>query len=126
MKEKKQKVRVEITPEIRALFDEYHAETEKEVTRYIGAVTEDFQGKVSAIAEQFSSLHEKIDQVKETLDEHTETLDEHSRMLNMHTEMIGTIMEDVAEMKEELRTKADENDLGLLSNRITILEHKIA
>ena len=126
IKEKKvNTVEVKITPEIRALFDGYHKETEQERKRHVGALSEDFQHGLSAVAEQYSGLNEKIEDIKETLDEH-------GRILKMHTEMIGGIAEDVAvlkddvaEIKDELKTKADTTEVIHLSRRVSVLEQHV-
>lgn len=88
---------------------------EEEVHRYMGALKEDFQGMVSAVAERFSSLNEK--------------LDEHGRILEMHTEMIGTLMEDVSVLKEDvkeirdvLEEKADKKSVISLEARVSRIE----
>lgn len=145
------KIEVKITPEVRALFDGYHKETKQEmdkemkkyiaelnkksdedIKRYIGSLTEEYQGRTSAVAEQFSGLNEKIEEIKGTLDEHGKILNEHGkilnehgRMLKMHTEMIGTVMETAEEIKEELKNKADKNEVIHLSRRVSVLEHNV-
>jgi len=63
-----------------------------DIKRYLGALAEDFQGRVSAIAEQFPSIHRK--------------LDDHTRKLDEHTQMIGQLMVDVQEIKTDLRPHA--------------------
>jgi len=91
-----------------------------DVKRYMGALSEEFQGRVSAIAEQFQGLHDQIDGIHNKLDEHTKILD-------MHTEMIGMLMEDVSEIKEELKEKADKSDLKKKVNydEFASLERKV-
>jgi len=145
---KTKKVQIEITPEIRAFFDGYHKETKQEmdrrtslqdekreremrkyiaelnkksdedIKRYIGSLTEEYQGRVSAVAEQFSGLNEKVDSIKETLDEH-------GRILKIHTEMIGSLMETTEEIKEELKNKTDKTETIRLSRRVSVLEHHV-
>ena len=73
-----------------------YTHTTDEVKRYIGAVTEDFQHRVSAIAEQFLGLNEKIDANTNLLEG---KLDEHGKILNSHTEMIGRLMIDVETLR---------------------------
>ncbi|GEM_PF-1326597 len=55
---------------------------ENEVKRYLGALSENFQVQVSAIAEQFLGLNKKVD---------------------MNTEMTGQILEDVTVLKEDMK-----------------------
>ena len=64
-----------IPPKFRVLFDSYHSETEKKMTRYlaeqnkksnedikryIGSLTEEYQGRVSSVAEQHAGTNEKL------------------------------------------------------------------
>ena len=132
-----------LAPEVREALDSYHLEMQKyvdtlqkrsdeDIKRYIGSLTEEYQGRTSAVAEQFSGLNEKIDTIKETLDEH-------GRILEMHTEMIGTLMEDVSvlkedvavlkddvsEIKDELKNKADKTEVIHLSRRVSVLERNV-
>jgi uncharacterized coiled-coil DUF342 family protein len=109
-------VQVEITPEIRALFDGYHKETEQEMKRHVGALSEDFQHGLSAVAEQFSGLNEKIDVLGNEMKEVKAKLD-------MNTEMIGVLMETTEEIKDELKNKADKTETIRLAGRVSVLEH---
>ena len=72
-----------------------------DIKRYIGAVTEDFQHRVSAIAEQFSGLNDKLD---------------------THTEMIGRLMTDVEEIKVGMNDKVSRNEFNKLESRLVSLE----
>lgn len=86
-----------------------------DIKRYIGAVSEDFQHRVSAIAEQFSGLNKKIDNFGEKLDEH-------GRILNSHTEMIGRLMIDVEEIKVGMNEKVSRSEFNKLESRLVSLE----
>jgi chromosome segregation ATPase len=150
--------RKKLSSEIRAVLDVYSKETDKKIKaqaldfqRYTGALSENFQHGLSAVAEQYSGLVEKVDGIKETLDDH-------GRILKMHTEMIGVMMEDVSvlkedvavlkedvsvlkedvavlkedvavlktdvsEIKDEFKTKADKTEVMHLSRRVSVLEH---
>ncbi|MCK9352329.1 MAG: hypothetical protein WCT49_04600 [Candidatus Paceibacterota bacterium] len=94
----------------------------EEIKRYIGALSEEFQHRVSAIGEQFSSLHEKLDEHGKKLDEHGKKLDEHKRILDMHTEMIGEMSVDIQEIKDILDEKADKKSVILLEKRLLRVE----
>lgn len=87
----------------------------EEIKRYIGAVTENFQHQVSAIAEQFLGLNEK-------LDAHTEILYSHTEMLNTHTEMIGHLMVDMEDVKIGLQQKVSRDEFNKLESRLVSLE----
>lgn len=79
-----------------------------DIKRYLVALAEDFQGRVSAIAEQFPSIHRK--------------LDEHSQKLDIHTQMIGQLMVDVQEIKTDMKQKIDRNEFSRLEKRVIALE----
>ena len=65
----------------------------EEIKRYIGAVTEDFQHKVSAIAEQVSGFQEKFDK----------EMEEVKAKQDMQTEMIGGMAVDIEILKEDIK-----------------------
>ena len=94
----------------------------KEIKRYIGSISEDFQHKVSAIGEQFGGLNRKIDHVKETLDEHTKKFEKIDRKLDSHTVMIARVMEDVEEIKSGMHEKIDRKEFSKLEKRLVVLE----
>lgn len=83
-------------------------ERTEEIKHYIGIVAEDFQHRVSAIAEQFLGLNEK--------------LDEHSKKLDSHTEMIGRLMIDVEDIKVNMREKVNREEFNKLESRLVTLE----
>ncbi|MBI5798341.1 MAG: hypothetical protein HZB10_00210 [Candidatus Yonathbacteria bacterium] len=100
-----------------------------EIKRYLGALAEDFQGRVSAISEQFLGLNAKLDEhslkfesIDAKLDEHSLKLDEHSLKLDLHTQMIGQLMVDVQEIKTDLKQKVDRSEFARLEKRVIILE----
>lgn len=78
--------------------------------RYVGALSEEFKGQVSAVAEQFSGLNKKLD---------------------VHTEMIGGLKEDLEVMKEDLaiikadvRKRVTYEEFESLTKRVILLEKK--
>ena len=82
-----------------------------EVTRYIGAISEEFRGYVKAVAEQYGGLNHKLD---------------------AHTEMIGALAEDVAIIKTNIEllksavsAKVDYQDFAALEKRMRIVEGKL-
>ncbi len=117
--------------------------TGDDVKRYIGAVTEEFRGQVSAVAEQFLGLNEKVDQIDQkvssldqkvsSLDEKVSSLDEKVSSLDekvdclqntskTHTEMIGRLMTDVEEIKIGMLEKVSRQDFNKLESRLVALE----
>jgi chromosome segregation ATPase len=116
-------VEVKITPEIRALFDSYHKETEIEMKRHVGALSEEHQTRTSAVAEQYSGLVEKVDSIKKTLDSHTEMIGVIMEDVSVLKDDVAVLKKDVAEIKEDLKTKADKTEVVHLSRRVAVLEH---
>jgi uncharacterized protein YukE len=118
-----------LSPEVREALDAYHAETQahidalnkksdEDIKRYIGSLTEEYQGRTSAIAEQFSGLNEKVDTINQKLDMHTE-------IIGIIAEDVAVLKEDVAEIKDELKNKADKTEVIHLSRRVSVLEHRV-
>ena len=87
----------------------------KEIKRYIGSISEDFQHKVSGIAEQFGGLNKKIDLINDTLAIH-------GRKLDSHSVMIARVMEDVEEIKSGMHEKIDRKEFSKLEKRLVVLE----
>lgn len=87
----------------------------QEIKRYIGVISEDFQHRVSGIAEQFGGLNNKIDRIAEVQNEHTRKLDNHAIM-------IARVMEDVEEIKSGMREKVDRSEFVKLEKRMVVLE----
>ncbi len=90
-----------------------------EVQRYIGVVTEEFRGQVSAVAEQFLGLNEKFDRLDEKVDRLDTKL---SGKIDTHTEMIGRLMTDVEEIKIGMHEKVSRQDFNKLETRLVALE----
>ena len=93
-----------------------------DIKRYLGALAEDFQGRVSAISEQFLGLNTKLDEHSRKFESIDAKLDEHSRKLDSHTQMIGQLMVDVQEIKTDLKQKVDRSEFARLEKRVIILE----
>jgi len=122
--------RKKLSPEVRVALDVYSKETDKKIKiltldfqRYTGALSEDFQGKVSAVSEQFSGLNEKIDTINKTLDMHTEMIGALAEDVSILKEDVAVLKEDVSEIKEELKNKGDKSEIVRLDRRIAVLEH---
>jgi hypothetical protein len=109
-----------------------------EMKRYLGALHEDYKGKLDVVVEGINIIKKKQDQHTEILGRHekilnmhTEMLGRHEKILNMHTEMIGNIMEDVSVLKDdmqivkkELKKKVDYDEFLSLVQRVNKLEAK--
>lgn len=122
----------------------------EDIKRYLGALAEDFQGRVSAIAEQFFGVNEKLDGVitrldgvdgrldgidgrldgidgrldgiDGRLDGIDGRLDGIDKKLDTHTQMIGQLMVDVQEIKTDLKQKVDRSEFSPLEKRVVALE----
>ena len=95
---------------IKGYIDIQRAKSDEDMKRHVGALSEEFQGRVKAVAEQFGGLNEKLDS---------------------HTEMIGKLVVDmdivktnVEFMKDSLKKKVDYEKFTLLENRVSLVELK--
>ncbi|MEK7134709.1 MAG: hypothetical protein AAB819_03245 [Patescibacteria group bacterium] len=95
-----------------------------EVKQYLGVLSEDFQGRVSAIGEQFSGLHKKIDS-------HTKMIGDIAvRMTGMESRLSAVELntaitkEDVEFIKSHLKQKVDQEEFSALVRRVSLLERK--
>lgn len=107
-----------------------------EVKRYLGSLSEDFQGKVSAIGEQMVGLFEQTKAIRETQEEHSKILTHHTQILNHHSqllghhsellanhsEMIGRLLLDVHDIKNE---KVGHSDFSRLEKRVLKIENRL-
>ncbi len=83
-----------------------------EVKRYLGSLSEDFQHKVSAIAEQHVGLNKKIDDYAQAI----------TMRLDSHTEMIGKLLLDVQDIKNE---KIGRTEFSQLEKRVLRIENRL-
>lgn len=88
-----------------------------DMKRYVGSLSEDFQGRVRAIGEQFSGLNRKLD-----------AHDEQFKVVHL---TLGSIKEDLEVMKEDLaiikfdvKKRVTYDDLTTLTKRVLLLEKK--
>ena len=117
------------TDEVLKYIKEVSTDFDKKITTHIGAVTEDFQHRVSAIAEQFSGLNNKLDKhtteisrINDKLDTQTTEVSRINDKLDTHTEMIGRLMIDVEEIKVGMHEKVSRSDFNKLESRLVSLE----
>ena len=120
--------------------------TGNEVKRYLGVLSEDFQGRVDTITEQYHDIKKDIGtikgdiveikadlvEVKADIVEIKADIVEIKHVQHSHTEMIGTLMEDVEIvkqniefLKEGLKKKVDYDEFIALERRISALETKV-
>jgi hypothetical protein len=85
--------------------------TNDDVRRYVGAVSEEFQGYVSAVAEQYMSIHEKLDSVVETV--------------GGIKEDVEIIKSNIEILKSGIRIKVDYQDFEALERRVRLMETKM-
>lgn len=102
-----------------------------DMKRYVGSLSEDFQGRVSAIGEQFSGLNRRLDthdKQFEKIDEQFKKIDEQFKIVHLS---LGSMKEDLEVMKEDLTIiKADVkkrvtyDEFTALTKRVLLLEKK--
>ncbi len=91
--------------------------TGDDMKRYLGSLSEDFQHKVSAIGEQFSSLHDDVRDIKRTVGNHTEMIGK--LMLDMNI-----VKSDVQEIKTDMKQKVDLQQFARLEKRVLAIESR--
>jgi hypothetical protein len=94
---------------------------QNELKRYPGSLSEEFQGRVSAIGEQFAGLNQKIDRHHE---ENTVKFAQIYKQLHSSALTIQVIQEDLAIIKGGLKKKVDYDEFQLLAHRVAALERK--
>jgi len=82
----------------------------KEYECYIGAVNEDTQDKVSAVAEQLVGVNKNLDSVNKTLDSHTE-------IIGSMKEDIEVIKTNIGFIKGDLKKKIDYEEFEVLEKK---------
>ena len=105
-----------------------HALAVGEIKRHMSALSEEFQGRVSGVAEQFSGLNDKFDGLNNKVDEGFKKIDGQFRVVH-HT--LGAMKEDmdimkgdVSLIKADLRKRVTYEELESLTKRVTLLEKK--
>ncbi len=119
---------------VKALLDIHN----KDMKRYVASLSEEFQGRVSAVAEQFDGLNRKLDthdvafaMINRKLDTHDAAFAMINKKLDVHTEMIGTLKEDIEVIKEDIavikvdvRKRVTYEEFESLTKRVNLLEKK--
>ena len=86
--------------------------------RNLGALFEDNNHKLSAVAEQYSNLDAKVDSIQKTLNSHTEMIGK----VSMDVEIVKT---DIEFIKGGLRKKVDYEEFVALEKRVAFVESKV-
>lgn len=89
----------------------------EEVKRHIDVIREDFDSKVSLIAEQYESI-------RKTLDSNSEMIAANSVTLTAVKADIEIMKVDVGFIKNSLKKKVDIEEFEVLENRVALLEAK--
>jgi len=90
----------------------------EDIKRHISALSEEFQGRVKVVAEQFGGLNTKIDRIHNTLDSHTDMIGK----LAVDMEIVKTNVEFI---KGSLKKKVDYDEFLALERRMSVLESKV-
>lgn len=85
--------------------------------RNLGALVEDNNHQLRAVAEQYGDI-------KKTLDEHTEKFDSHTEMIGKLLVDVDIVKTNVGFMKNELKKKVDYDEFIALERRVHSLESK--
>ena len=111
----------------------------KQEFRNLGALIEDNDYKLSAIAEQYGDIKKALDShtevigtlsvgvtsIKETLDSHTATLESHTEMIGKLAEDITVVKADLKSVKESVIEKVSRKEFVALDKRLLFAESKI-
>lgn len=103
----------------------------KDMKRYVGSLSEEFQGRVSAVAEQFNGLNKRFDNVDKRLDAHDEQFKKIDGQFHVAHHTLGAMKEDMEVMKEDLaiikadvRKRVTYEEFESLTKRVHLLEKK--
>ncbi|MCX6703419.1 MAG: hypothetical protein NTV02_01880 [Candidatus Zambryskibacteria bacterium] len=104
-KEKDQKADQRIIKHLEGIEERADRRIEATLKRHIGALTEDFQDKLSGLAEMVGGLMVKATETKDTLD---------------------IVQSDVEIIKNDLKQKVDRSEFEALVKRVSFVEKKIS
>ncbi len=121
--------KIEIEKIIKRIQNDSDKRMEKLMKRHTGALLEEFQSRVSVIAEQYSDIQKTLNSHTITLDSHTKMLNSHTRTLDSHTDQIAGILVnlneiklDIKDIKSGLDKKVNEEHFVNLDTRVQVLE----
>lgn len=75
-----------------------------EIKRHMGALSEEYQGRLDGVIEQVGGIHKKLDS---------------------HTEMIGKIMVQLQEIQSDMKQRVDLQQFARLEKRVALVEAKL-
>jgi len=110
--------------DIKKYIKQVRDEANKDMKRYTGALSEEFQGRVSAIAEEYKSINKNIKEIKRTLESHTEEIGKLKVDMEENRLDVKDMKSDIKEMRMDLiETKRDIKDVkfwvtGGLKNKV--------
>lgn len=93
--------------EITAILKPYN----QEIKRHMSALSEDFQGRIQVIGEQYGAIQK--------------TLDSHTEMIGKMAVDIEVIKTNVEFLKGGLKKKVDYDEFLALERRMSVLESKV-
>jgi hypothetical protein len=106
--------------------------SDDDIKRYTGALSEEFQGRVKVVAEQYGDIKKTLDAHTKVLESHTEMIGKIQNTIDAHTEMIGTLMVDVSTVKANveflkggLKKKVDYDEFLALERRLSLVEARV-
>ena len=97
--------------------------TTTELKRYMGALSEEFQGRVSGIGEQFGGLNQRLDHIDKKIDGMAHSL---NQKIDFVARDVAVIKNDVDLIKGDLKRKVDYDDFQALARRVSSLERRRA
>lgn len=89
-----------------------------EIKRHMSALSEEYQGRLDLIVEQFGGMNKRFDR-------HDEQFQSVHKKLDSHAEMIARIMVQLQEIKSDMRQKVDLQQFARLEKRVALVEAKL-
>ena len=103
----KNKLKLEISPEVKKIFSKAE----------MGTVVEDFSSQLKLVAENVSGLHDKVDNLEVKVDKIGADLE----IVKMDVEVIKMDIEDI---KHDLKNKISRDEFAILERRVALLESR--
>ena len=97
----------------------------QEIKRYIGAVTEDFQGRLDGVIDLVKITNEKLDGVVEQVGNISEDVSILKKDVSVLKEDVSVMKTDISVIKGDLKQEVDYKEFTALERRVGILESKV-